>query len=377
MAIGGGKGEKLKKIIIIGGGLGGLTAANLLARSGFQVQLVEKKRYPFHRVCGEYISNEVKDFLIRSGLYPDIEPSSFNEFIYTSTKGSSHKMPLDLGAFGVSRYVLDEFLAKKARSTGVEVFEGTDVLNIEKEGNNFHVYTKNGDHLIADFVIGAFGKTSSLDRTLKRNFITKESPYIGVKYHIKTDFPKNQIALHNFKSGYCGISAIEEEKYNLCYLGQRSVLKTHKSIEEMEENVLCQNPFLKEIFNNSEFLFDKPEVINAFSFKPKEPVVNGIFMVGDAAGLITPLCGNGMAMAIHSAKILAELIDENHDKGHDWLTEKYSHTWKKTFAKRLWFGRQVQRLFGSGPSSEIAVSLMKNSPFVARQIMKNTHGQPV
>ena len=56
--------------IIIGGGLGGLTTAALLAKGGREVLLIEKKTYPFHRVCGEYVSNEVQGFLEKEGLFP-------------------------------------------------------------------------------------------------------------------------------------------------------------------------------------------------------------------------------------------------------------------------------------------------------------------
>lgn len=366
----------MKKILIIGGGLGGLITAILLARKGFEVQLFEKKKYPFHRVCGEYISNEVKDFLIRNQLYPEVEVADINRFMYSATNGDNHSIPLDLGAFGVSRFHLDHHLVQIAKHEGIVVNEGVSITSVKKSSASFEVTDNSGRTHQSHIVVGAFGKSSNLDRTLDRKFLNKESPFIGVKYHIRIDFPKDLIALHNFESGYCGISAIEDDKYNLCYLGKRSVLKAYGSIPDMEEAVLHQNPFLKEIFSNSEFLFDKPEVINAFSFEPKKPVEQDIFMVGDAAGLITPLCGNGMAMAIHSAKILSDLLIENQNADLPFLQKAYSQKWKSHFEKRLWVGRQTQRLFGTGSSSKLAVKLMKSSSLIARNIMKNTHGQP-
>ena len=96
-----------EEIIIIGGGLAGLTAAALLAKRGRKVLVVEKKAYPFHRVCGEYISNEVKGFLKRENLYPDaLQPAEIDRFMLTSTKGKVVEIGLDLGGFGISRYAL-------------------------------------------------------------------------------------------------------------------------------------------------------------------------------------------------------------------------------------------------------------------------------
>jgi flavin-dependent dehydrogenase len=370
------RGVKLKKIVIVGGGLGGLTAGILLAREGYEITLYEKKKYPFHRVCGEYISNEVKPFLQKHGLFPEIQVANIQEFTYSAVTGKSHTMPLDLGAFGVSRYYFDQYLATIARKDGVQLREGQSVTGVTPTASGFLVEDVSGRQLAADMVIGAYGKSSNLDRALNRSFLSKESPYIGVKYHIQTDFQKDLIALHNFESGYCGISAIEEDKYNMCYLGERAVLKQYGSIEAMEEKVLHKNPHLKTLFKHATFLFDKPEVINAFTFAPKQPVENGIYMIGDAAGLITPLCGNGMAMAIHSAKILVDLIKELGLENQKLLTTLYTQTWQRHFRQRLWVGRQTQKLFGTGKRSTFAVNLMKASPLIASKIMKNTHGEP-
>jgi len=369
----------LKEITVIGGGLAGLVSSILLQRKGYKVSLYEKKQYPFHRVCGEYISDEVKPFLQRNGLFPDsYNPSEIQKFEFTSVKGRSFELPLDLGGFGISRYAFDDFLYQIALNEGVNVVTKTSVLDVKFHSDRFSISTAN-EQFESRLVIGAYGKKSVLDKKLDRGFTKKRAPYIGVKYHIQTDYPKDKVALHNFPSGYCGISAIEGNKFNLCYLGSRDILRKHGSIEGMEATEVKRNPFLKDIFDNAEFLFEKPEVINEFSFAPKTAVEDHILMTGDSAGLITPLCGNGMAMAIHSAKILVDCIENHYVKGElkrQALEKAYQTTWNSTFKKRLRVGRRTQSLFGSAITSEIAVALMKNSSFLAYQIMKNTHGQP-
>ena len=196
---------------------------------------------------------------------------------------------------------------------------------------------------------------------------------------MRTQHPNNLIALHNFRGGYCGISNIEEGKTNLCYLTHRSNIKRFKSIQDMERSVLYENVHLRNIFENSEFLFEKPETINEISFETKEPVWNHILMTGDAAGMITPLCGNGMAMAIHSAKILSDLVKKHFEGGsinHSQLEREYTSIWNKTFSKRLWLGRQIQnKLFGSEWTSNLAVNLAIYSKPVAKTIIRNTHGK--
>ena len=128
-----------------------------------------------------------------------------------------------------------------------------------------------------------------------------------------------------------------------------------------------------QIFQNSEFLFDKPEVINEINFSPKQPVEDHILMIGDAAGLITPLCGNGMAIAIHTGKLAAEAILLNKERIQ--IESQYRSQWDRIFKTRLWIGRKVQWLFGSKAVSEFSVGLIKNSTFLAKEIMKRTHGE--
>lgn len=284
-----------------------------------------------------------------------------------------------MGGFGISRFAYDHFLYQLALQSGVEVSlrQEVDDVIFNQRKNEFTVRV--GQQLYtSEFVVGSHGKRSKLDNTLSRKFMLRRSPYVGIKYHIRTRHPENLIALHNFRGGYCGISNIEEGKTNLCYLIQRSILKKYKSIPDLEREVLCVNPFLASIFLNAEFLFDKPEVINEISFEAKEPVLNHILMAGDAAGMIAPLCGNGMAMAIRSGKMVSDLIIQANleNKNRTWIEDSYSRQWKETFANRLLAGRVIQNnLFGNALSSLLAVNLAIHSKSLTNFIIRNTHGE--
>ena len=367
----------LKTIAILGGGLAGLISGILLARRGIACTLFERISYPFHRVCGEYISNEAVSFLKSHDLYPEnFHPPKLKRFQLSSVSGKSTMLELDLGGFGISRYVYDNFLYEAAAKAGVKFFLNTEVQNVTFSDEKFEIKTQVSQEE-ADLVIGAFGKRSKLDVSLNRRFIQRRSPYVGIKYHLRRDHPADLIALHNFEGGYCGISNIEDGKTNLCYLVHRDVVKNVGDIGEMESNVLSKNPLLRDIFSNSEFLFARPEVINEISFETKSAVENHIMMAGDAAGMITPLCGNGMAMAIHSAKILAELAADfcqgKITRGE--MESRYTTKWNDLFSRRLWAGRQIQKLFGSPAASNLAINLAIHVRPVAYLIMRNTHGE--
>lgn len=374
--------ESQYDIAIAGGGLAGLSLSVLAAKAGYNVVLLEKENYPFHKVCGEYISFESYDFLKRLGLPLDVwKLPVIKKLELSDNKGRQYSFPLDMGGFGISRYTLDNALYEIAKQEGVEVFTDTKVNDIVFDDDQHFIHT--GSSIIsATTSAAAFGKRTNLDIKWKRDF-TLEKPnklnnYIGIKYHIRYDYPVDTIALHNFKNGYCGISNIEEGKCCLCYLTvAENLAASGNSVKAMEEKILFQNPVLKEIFTNAEFLYEQPLAISQISFSKKSQTENHMLMLGDAAGLITPLCGNGMSMAMHSAKIAFENIHLFLQKkiGRDMMEANYIRQWNETFSRRLMTGRFVQRLTGNNFTTSVFLSLLGRFPSLASAIIKSTHGE--
>ena len=369
-------------VIIIGGGLAGLFNALLLNHAGLNATVIERKTYPFNRVCGEYISNEVLPFL--EALAIDVHSlgaSKINRLEVTAVSGTKLKQQLDLGGFGISRYRFDNFLYEKAKAAGVNFLLQTRVEDVNFVNDRFEV-TIPGRVLTAPLVIGAFGKRANLDQKLKRKFFYRRSPYLAVKFHLRVDFPDDLIQLNNYHNGYCGISKIEAGRHCMCYLAHRDDLRKYGSLPALEENVIKKNPYLKEIFNTAEFLLTRPEVINEISFEKKQPLENHILMSGDTAGMIAPLCGNGMTMAIHSAKILSHIIIK-HYKPQNFtpatraaIENEYVTAWNKQFAQRLWTGRQLQRMFGNNTATAVMLNTLNAVPPLTRYLMGKTHGRP-
>ena len=148
----------------------------------------------------------------------------------------------------------------------------------------------------------------------------------------------------------------------------------------MEEKILSRNPHLKQIFNDAEFLFEKPMVINEISFAPKSTVEEGMIMIGDSAGLIAPLCGNGMAMAIHAAKLASEvMIRFFSDKPYtrNQMERDYQRQWNAKFASRLYLGRKIQTIVTNARLFDTLFSLIPNSERFLQTIIKQTHGKPI
>ena len=366
-------------VIIVGGGLAGLCNAIHLSQLGNKVVLIEKNSYPKHKVCGEYISNEVLPYLASLDVNPfDFGAVKIDRFQLSTTNNKLVAAKLPLGGFGISRATLDHQLSKKALANGVFILKDT-VVNIAFSNNNFSVTTKQNHVFIAKITIGSFGKRANLDVELQRDFIQKKSPYLGVKIHVKGNFSENLVALHNFKGGYCGVSKVENDAINLCYITNFSSFKKHKNIQNFQEAVVYQNHYLKSIFKNSKPIWDKPLSISQISFEAKELIKNHTVMCGDAAGMIHPLCGNGMSMAIQSAQIASPLIHEflNDKIDRNQLEKRYISKWNKEFKWRLKVGHFIAALFRVDWIANVLLSIVQKLPFLLPIIIKQTHGKPL
>jgi flavin-dependent dehydrogenase len=293
-------------ILIVGGGLAGLSLAILLAQKDYKVHLWEKGAYPRHKVCGEYISTESIPFLEHLGIGEEVRQwPSIKQLVLTTEHGYSGTCTLDTGGVGVSRYHLDYLLVQKAQSLGVEVVKNKSCKNIRWDDGvqQYWVKPNKGAEELFKLVIGAFGRNNGLLPLANQN-----RKYLGVKYHIADGPDWNTIEMHHFKGGYCGVSAVENNHFCLCYIVDSEQLQPLKGdISALERKVLSSNPFLKErlqaarLFQGvrtAHIVFGTPD-LRAISY----PVT------GDALGFIPPITGNGMSLAFRSAAYLLPICE--------------------------------------------------------------------
>lgn len=369
---------KQAEAIIIGGGPAGLAAGIHLAIKGYSVIILEKNAYPNHKVCGEYLSNEIMPYLNWLGV--DVRghnPPDISRFNFSQVRGKAISADLPLGGIGISRYLLDNLMYQRALQAGCTVLQAT-VNDIRYEHPQFVVETDRQD-LVSSLVLGAFGKWSNIDKVFSRSFTGAHSQWMAVKAHYRGDVPDNEVSLHSFTGGYCGVSKIEGGSVNICYLAHTSSFRKYRNITAYEKEVLAKNKKLQQILLSSKMVFEKPIAISKISFERKNPVERHILMVGDTAGLIHPLCGNGMAMALHSGKIAAELSNAylRQDIDRETLEKDYTRLWNRHFRKRLLMGRMLAKIIASPVAARPVFFLFKMFPFLMRIMIKQTHGKVV
>jgi flavin-dependent dehydrogenase len=367
---------------VIGGGLAGLCLAVQLAGQGIQVILFEKNEYPFNKVCGEYISMESWDFLLGLGLPLDtLNLPLIDQLGISSEKGFILNHTLQSGGFGISRLSLDYYLYQLAISKHVVVVQNCRVSAVTQTGKIQEIQTSQGKFR-SEIVCGSYGKYTPSFIQKNDGFTGGERDsrknYLGVKYHVKADLDANRIELHNFKDGYCGISKVDRDWHCLCYLTKADNLhRCGKDIKRMEEQVLFKNPFLKKYFTQSEFIDPEPLVISNIRFHQKQTSVGDLFLLGDSAGTITPLCGNGMSMGMRASVLLAtELIIYFEGKCTlDDVLAGYRKSWNHAFGRRITAGYYLQNLFGKKTTTDLALRLLSKTPALMKKVVSLTHGE--
>ncbi len=365
---------------IIGGGVAGLSLAILLAKDGRKTILFEKQEYPFHKVCGEYISNESVKFINKLGAkISNYDLPNIDSLFMSSVSGIAVKRNLSVGGIGFSRYELDRLLYQTSIACGVQVKTQTKVQHVGFEKDFLQISFGN-ETINAKTVGGAFGKNSNIDAHLNRTIRADErNLFVAVKHHIKlSSYNRACVELHNFNGGYCGLSAIEDDKVNLSYITKAENLrKCGNKISELERRILSENPFLGKIIAEAKFELEKPLVISHLHFGLKTAVNSHILMLGDAAGNIAPLSGNGMSMAFRSAAIAHLCINDflSGKMSRAAMEKSYTDEYKKAFSARIRYARMVHKTFGKPFLNNLSFYFLKAFPFLIDFTQTQIHGK--
>ncbi|PEN14791.1 FAD-dependent oxidoreductase [Longibacter salinarum] len=367
-------------VIVVGGGLAGCAAATHLAEAGHRVAVLEKGSFPRHKLCGEFLSPEVQEAFRSLGVLDRVQDAGAHEIdraCLTSPRGSTFRSDLPGIALGLSRYALDEMLFERAATAGADTIDGTRVTDISGSlSDGFTVASSTGERT-ARVVLGAFGKRSTLDRKLERPFLDKPSDLVAFKAHYRGPSVPRTIEIHTFPGGYCGISHVEDDRVNVCWIGNtQSLQDAGGSPEAMLNASLRRNPHLDDRLASAERVTDTFYAVSQVSLEPKSPFTNDVCMIGDTAGMIAPLCGDGMAMALTSAELATPFVDEylRGTRSAESFREAYSQAWSDMFSLRMRVGRLAHAAAMRPSLAAATVGTLRLAPFIGRWLIRATRG---
>ena len=364
-------------VAIIGAGPAGSTLASLLALRGVSVALIERDTFPRDKLCGEFLSYDALPIADALGITPALDRAGAPLIRHCRMVGRQRTFAFDLPhpARGVSRLLLDDLLYRGAIERGATAVQAT-ATTVSAQG----VETADGS-IAARAVVGGWGRWGRFDSLLGRGFVRDQSHRnFGFKRHYRPapsaagSIPDETIDLHSFRGGYLGVNAVEGGLINICGLvAARRLSGLRGKWDAFVDTLREEEPSLERLYGSHEpaqpgFLSSEPVI-----FRARSACEAGIFMVGDASGVIDPLTGNGMAMAMQSALLAAEALREllDHTGDRSEVEKRYRMEHAAMFARRIAWSRTVALLL-SRPSLLDATLACVRSAAVGRFLTQRT-----
>ncbi len=370
--------------VVIGGGLAGCSTALQLARRGHEVLLAEQSTYPRHKLCGEFLSPEAQASFQRLGVLDAVHEAGaapITQTVLTAPNGTRSDHSLPDTALGLSRYQLDRLLFRRACAAGADGRSGTRVESVDGTFADGFTVTAGGDTVEARLVLGAYGRRGRLDRTLDRPFLDQQTPYVGFKAHFAgpaASTLQNTIELHSAPGGYCGLSPVEDDRINVCWIGHTDALKDAGGTPQaMLDEGLRQNPVLDDRLQGLTRVSDQFEAVSQVPLMPKSRFADGVCMIGDSAGMIAPLCGDGMAMALRTADLVTPLAAAYLDdqRPASAFRRAYRRKWTERFGRRMRLGRWIHAAAFRRGAARLLVQGCRLLPPLARWLIRTTRGR--
>jgi menaquinone-9 beta-reductase len=345
-------------VIIAGAGPAGTSAAIHLASHDLKVLLLEQKKFPREKLCGEFISPECLSHFKMLGV--DVEmfasgPAEITETAFYSRHGKRIVVPSgwfgNSAAMGLSRAVMDQTLLSRAKAVGVDVLEEIAVSNlVEENGAVLGVRLKVGiseQEYLAPVTIDATGRARALSRRVRHSESrhASRSKLVAFKVHMTDTRVANGVCeIYSYNGGYGGVSTIEAGVSNLCFIvDAAAVRRAHSDPDVVLREIVMANPRAEYTLWSAKPTADWLSVALESFGRHKPSPAKGLLAIGDSASFIDPFTGSGMLMALESGHLVSEVIVRHSDKLENGTGETriadiandYNRAYADTFDSRL------------------------------------------
>ena len=380
------------KVLIAGGGPAGTSLAIRLASAGRSVVLVERDRFPRHKLCGEFISPECFGHFAKLGV---LEPmlaaggERITETLFFPLSGRTVRIPgraFGEPALGLSRSAMDSILLERARAAGVEVLEGAAVASAAVEHGEMRavdIRTGEGTRSIAaDIFIDATGRGKAMVKAFQRAAGTgserparRSNGFVAFKAHLRgAELAAGRCEIHFFPGGYGGINRVEGGAVNHCFLVRSEAVKNAGGgVDNVLEKLVYKNASARNALVDSKAEMDWMAV--SFEGFGRSELSYGVrlFTVGDAASFIDPFTGSGMLMALESSAVLAEALATPGDP-----SQVYSRLYSGRFRRRLFVCSLLRNAAFRTRSAALVSAALGGLPFAAEALARLTrpHASP-
>ncbi len=351
-------------IAIIGGGPAGAAAAITAARASGRVLLLEKGRYPRHKVCGEFISAESLHLL--ASLLPNpklLDPAPRIAQARIFAEGRCVHVAVNPAGASVPRFFLDEALWQAAEQAGIDCRQQTTVARAEQDGERF-LLSCDGRCLAARMVIDASGRWSNFGEASPGAGVSPGSSprFLGLKAHFRETAPILSSDLYFFEGGYCGVQPAGDDVVNVCALVLPDVAKSLSEVFERNRDLAARSRAWM-------LLFDEVRTFPAVHARP-QPVRNGVLCAGDAAGFIDPFLGDGISLALRTGEAAGLIALESLNSRVAAI--RYAQEYATRFAPLFMKAARLRWLLTAPTPLRLAAMGLLRAPMIANFLARAT-----
>jgi flavin-dependent dehydrogenase len=322
-------------LIVIGAGPAGASAAINAAQNDARVLLLDRGRFPRHKVCGEFVSAESLA-LLSNLLAPEHKRSLDDAIRIPRTRifldGRTVQTDISPPAASFARFDLDIALWQSAENLGVDMRSRVTVNKLDQRTDELFVVNTSAGEFKSKALVNATGRWSNLTAKPPENGSARVK-WLGLKGHFSEHSPENSVDLYFFEGGYCGVQPVDlanpttrGARVNACAMIRADVAS---SLPE----VLEKHPALHRRSRNWRQLSD-PVSTSPLIFSKPQPVRNAVLMAGDAAAFVDPFVGDGISLALRSGGLAAECL-RPYFRGSSRLqdvTQKYQQAYEQKFS---------------------------------------------
>jgi flavin-dependent dehydrogenase len=381
-------------VAIAGAGPAGTSAAIQLAMKGASVLLIEEKKFPRAKLCGEFISPECLTYFKRLGVMDQMSAAggaSLSETVFYSRRGYSLAVPSEwfksgANALGLSRREMDHQLLVRAKNVGVTVLEEAHASLLVRVGEEVYgLRVRTGDvtrDYEARITIDATGRTRALARHLdqpRANRRKNKKSLVAFKAHLENvRVAEGACEIYFYKRGYGGLSGVEGGVSNLCFIVAASdVRRCGSDPERVLRSIVMKNS--RAAYTLCEARAVSPWLsvsLESFGRRTLVPA-RGLITVGDAAAFIDPFTGSGMLIALESGEVAAEVIIRQlallrQGSGFESLANDYTAEYSRRFQSRLRISGLLRRAAFVPHLDEAAILFLGNSSRLRRKLARAT-----